>query len=211
MTDPNISSINVSYQQSCSMFTPGRFTESLHFAATERTNGVENPQPSSSSPSKPITIARLSDSNIAKALLSYDQHDDDHLAISDSEYNETEEIDSTTLPDNELILSPLHNREGRYFHHDQPSTDMLNEDEEEREERRDSSPPPPPFSILTSSFTINDLKTPFDDQVPPPPPPSTSSVPPPPYRYSSFGDIESSAKSPQQQSVIQRIESFRSK
>jgi hypothetical protein len=210
MTDPNLSSIDVSYQ-SPSVFTPGQFAESLHFAAT----GTG----SSTSPSKPITITRLSESNIAKALLSYDQHDDHYFAtagISDSEYNETEEICSTN-PENDALISPLHkdpmNRNNigggeRYFHQ-LPSADLMSDDE--RRDDTTSSPPPPPFSILTSSFTINDLKTVDDQMPPPPPPPPSTNHPPPPYRYSSFGDIESSAKSPHQQSVIQRVESFRSK
>jgi hypothetical protein len=80
---------------------------------------------------------------------------------------------------------------------------LLSVDEDSRRDDR-ASPPPPPFSIVTSSVTINDLK-----HAPPPPPPAAASDSSRLYRYSSFGDIDSANKSPQQQSVIQRIEAMK--
>lgn len=194
MDDPNVSSID-HVHQTPSMLSTGQFGESLQFNSTAN---------SSSSNPHPITISRLSQSNIAKALLSYDQQDDHrHPAPSDSDkYTEyTEEIVNANQPSHkDTPLNTLQPTDRQKSKTRYPSNGYLLSDDDD--ERIDDLPtPPPPFSILTSSFTIQDLQ---DDQAIPPPP---VTPPPPPYHYSTTGET---VVSPQQQSVIQRIQSKKS-
>jgi hypothetical protein len=208
--DPNLSSINLTLTSpgpSPSLLSTVPFIATPHLATTVA--GTRGGAQSKS-------ISRLSESNIAKALLSFDQSNDHprHPPESESDnltdYNEEEEevegdLDSTRGGYSEIYLS---NKSAgavgaggdRY---------LLSDDDDSRRDER-ASPPPPPFSVVTSTIPIDDLLL-GDPETPPlPPPPAPVAVESSRlYRYSSFGDIDSTTKSPQQQSVIQRVEAMK--
>lgn len=193
MDDPNISSIDPILHQTPSMLSTGQFGDSLQFNSTTTTTNSNSSKP------QPITISRLSQSNITKALLSYDQNDDHHAPSDSDKYTEyTEEM---PIAPSHKDITPFNSKKNDY---DRENMAYLlsdeDEDDHERIDERLPIAPPPPFSSLTSSFTIHDLQ---DDQTIPPPP---LTPPPPPYHYSTTGEIDPSATSPLQQSVIQRIQ-----